>query len=181
MSDGSTHLEAPSEGPHSMRALSLTLRAVIARVLREPVAHPDVEDALQESLRRVIEGKAPEGVPTHRWAIGVARHVALDVIRERQRTRARFEPMSDDSSRDVAASGLPSPVDDVLSREEQVRFSAALSHLPEGQRRAVVLFHVEGLSYEEIGARLRVPVGTVATWLMRAKSALHQALSEKKS
>lgn len=44
---------------------------------------------------------------------------------------------------------------------------------------AIELFHHEELDYDEIGKRLGVPKGTVATWLMRAKTSLHQALKDK--
>lgn len=163
------------------RELTLVLRAVIARVLREPASHPDVEDAMQESLRRVVEGVPPAGVALSPWAIGIARHVALDAIRGRQRHRARFEPVLDEAKEVLAgtADEAATPLDGALLRESAERVRAALSVLPEGQRNAIELFYLEGLSYDEIAARLRVPSGTVAIWLMRAKTALHTSLKEK--
>ena len=43
---------------------------------------------------------------------------------------------------------------------------------------ALVLFHVDGLGYQEIAARLDVPLGTVATWVTRARRALAEALED---
>jgi RNA polymerase sigma-70 factor (ECF subfamily) len=34
------------------------------------------------------------------------------------------------------------------------------------------MFHMEGLQYQEIAARLGVPLGTVATWVMRARKSV---------
>jgi RNA polymerase sigma-70 factor (ECF subfamily) len=43
----------------------------------------------------------------------------------------------------------------------------------------VHLFHVEQLSYKEIAATLGVPMGTVMTWLHRARAKLRQELEGK--
>lgn len=46
---------------------------------------------------------------------------------------------------------------------------AVVSRLPAGQRRALVLFDIVGLSGEEVAAELNVPSGTVRGWLTRAR------------
>ena len=38
------------------------------------------------------------------------------------------------------------------------------------------MFHMEGLQYQEIAARLGVPLGTVATWVMRARKSVAAAV-----
>jgi RNA polymerase sigma-70 factor (ECF subfamily) len=54
---------------------------------------------------------------------------------------------------------------------------AALQRLPEDFRAAVVLCDVVGLSYEEIGASLRIPVGTVRSRIHRGRAQLREVLS----
>jgi len=49
--------------------------------------------------------------------------------------------------------------------------------LPPNYREVVHLFHVEQLSYKEIASTLDVPIGTVMTWLHRARGRLREALS----
>ena len=40
------------------------------------------------------------------------------------------------------------------------------------------MFHLEGLGYQEIAVRLEVPLGTVATWVMRGRKAVASAVAE---
>ena len=51
-----------------------------------------------------------------------------------------------------------------------------MAALPPNYREVVHLFHVEHLSYREIAAALDVPIGTVMTWLHRARLRLKAAL-----
>ena len=70
----------------------------------------------------------------------------------------------------------PSPERVALARVDAERLGAALLALPRGFREAVVLRDVEGLSYEEIAAVLRVPPGTVRSRIARGRAALRAAL-----
>src|SRR5207253_518611 len=66
------------------------VRAVVSCVLREPLDHADVEDCTSEAMRRAIEAKTTElRGPVRPWVLGIARHVALDTLRARQKQRAR--------------------------------------------------------------------------------------------
>jgi DNA-directed RNA polymerase specialized sigma24 family protein len=51
-----------------------------------------------------------------------------------------------------------------------------MNDLPEGQRKALTMFHVDGYGYEEIAGKLDVPLGTVATWVSRGRRAMAAAL-----
>jgi RNA polymerase sigma-70 factor (ECF subfamily) len=52
----------------------------------------------------------------------------------------------------------------------------ALQKLPPAQRVPLVLFHLDGLTYEEIAARLNVSLGKVKTDIFRAREALRKRL-----
>lgn len=56
-----------------------------------------------------------------------------------------------------------------------------LARLPEKYRRVVTLFYLEQKSYEEVGAMLGLPLGTVKTFLFRARKALLQFVSRNPS
>jgi len=159
------------------------LRAVAASVLHVAPEHPDVDDAVSETMRRAIEGRARirDGEPLRAWIVGIAKHVALDVARGRTRALKRRAPdaTSDDSSTDVAdrvPDSKPSPFDRAARSEEVTRLDAALAALPENHRAAVEMFFLDGLSYVEIGKKLGVPMGTVATWILRGRKALAATL-----
>ena len=159
------------------------VRAVVAAMLGESRDHPDVEDCTHEELRRAIEGRARlrEGEPMRPWVVGIARHVALDARRSRQRTRARtVAEREDDSSPAIerAVDPSPGPFDQMADAELRRRVFLAVGQLPEGPRTAMTLFHLDGLAYEEIARRLGVPLGTVATWVTRGRKTVALALRE---
>jgi RNA polymerase sigma-70 factor (ECF subfamily) len=150
------------------------LRAVVARILRMPLAHADVEDCVGETFRRIVEHRSRlrPGEPMGPWAAGIAKHVALDHVRSRRR-----EHPSDVT--DEAPDSAPSPEDatDRVRRVQALR--AALAKLDPGPREALVAFHVEGASYQEIAARLGIPMGTVATWISRSRKTLEITLERR--
>ncbi|MFM8437974.1 MAG: RNA polymerase sigma factor [Candidatus Kapaibacterium sp.] len=65
----------------------------------------------------------------------------------------------------------------VESRELANLISMALELLPEDHREAVVLQMYHGMSYEEIGEQLHVPVSTVRNWVVRAKKKMRDILA----
>jgi RNA polymerase sigma factor (sigma-70 family) len=165
-------------------ALRPVVRALIACVLRVGKEHPDVEDCTHETLRRALEGhvRLREGEALRPWVLGIARHVALDARRQRLRT-LREEPVhADDLELPAALDRLvdpaPAPDERAASTERARRVALALKALPEPQREAMILFHVEGEGYQRIAERLRIPMGTVATWLARGRRVLADALAE---
>jgi RNA polymerase sigma-70 factor (ECF subfamily) len=157
------------------------VRAVVAAVLRVGRDHPDVDDCTHEALRRAIEGRVRlrDGEPLRPWVTGIARHVALDALRDRRRQRDRMATASSDEDGaqplDRVSDGAPSAFDHLATAERRERLVRALEALPDGQRRALTMFHVEGLQYQEIAARLGVPLGTVATWVLRARKSVAAA------
>jgi RNA polymerase sigma-70 factor (ECF subfamily) len=155
------------------------VRAVVAAVLGVGRDHPDVDDCAHEALRRALEGRdrLRDGEPVRPWVTGIARHVALDALRARKRQRERIAPTreGDDGPIDpldrVADTG-PSAFDRLSDARRLDQVARALSALPDGQRKALTMFHMEGLQYQQIAARLGVPLGTVATWVMRARKSV---------
>lgn len=159
--------------------LRAVVRAVVARTLNVPASHADVDDCTSETLRRALEGRARlrDGEPLRPWVLGIARHVALDAIRARRRARARHvEPPPESSPgpelTDRIPDSKPGPFDRVAEARDARAVEAALAKLPDGTRRALELFHVGGKSYGEIAAELGVPLGTVATWILRGRRAI---------
>jgi len=176
--------EAFSQEAAELRPL---LRAVAASVLHVAPGHPDVEDAVSETMRRAIEGRGRlrPGEPVRAWIVGIVKHVALDAARSRTRALKRqaseAAPESASDLTDRIPDSKPSPFERTARSQEIARLDAALAALPEKQREAVTLFFLEGLSYVEIGEKLGVPVGTVATWILRGKKALAATLLERNS
>ncbi len=180
----------PEDRRRAEEAASLQpiVRAVVAAVLRRGPGDPDVDDCTSEALRRAIEGETRlrDGEPLRPWVIGIARHVALDALRANKRRRLeQDEARPEDSSSDLGAAvervpdSKPSPFDRVAGARRDATVRAAIDSLPDTTRAALVKFHLEGKSYQEISAEMKVPLGTVATWVTRGRKAIAQRLDEE--
>jgi RNA polymerase sigma-70 factor (ECF subfamily) len=160
------------------------VRAVVAAVMNVGRDHPDVDDCTNEALKRAIEGRdrLRPGEPLRPWVTGIARHVALDAMRarKRQRERTALARETEDGASVDPLDRVADPAPDAFQRLSDARrrdaVAAAMSALPDGQRKALTMFHMEGLQYQEIAARLGVPLGTVATWVMRARKSVAAAV-----
>src|SRR5580700_8330829 len=73
---------------------------------------------------------------------------------------------------------LPSELAETRERDDAVR--QAVGGLPDYQRAMIVLYHTEGLSYEEIAEVLSLPIGTVKSRLNRARLTLREKLQPLK-
>lgn len=131
----------------------------------------DAHDLVQEALLRVRKG-----LETYRpgslegWLSRIVTNVFLDEVRRRRRRPA--DPLPDDPERLLPPSRPADEPTDHLSDDVQ----AALARLPEEFRAAVVLCDVVGLTYEEIGEALGIPVGTVRSRIHRGRRLLRSAL-----
>jgi RNA polymerase sigma-70 factor (ECF subfamily) len=81
------------------------------------------------------------------------------------------EPSGGDADPEAAA----------LSAERREEIQAALQHVRAEHRAALVLRHMEGLSYAEIAEVLDVPDGTAKGWVSRGRAALLIALAQQRS
>jgi len=131
----------------------------------------DAYDLVQEALLRVRKGletyrpRSMEG-----WLSRIVTNVFLDEMRRRR--RRPVEALPEDADRILPPSAAADDAVDRLSGDVQ----AALRRLPEEFRAAVVLCDVVGLSYEEIGEVLEIPVGTVRSRIHRGRRILRGAL-----
>jgi len=104
------------------------------------------------------------------WLFGIATNVVGDHIRRSRRRERTYLAMlgivereADDGDR------LAARVDAAGARSE---LNSALARLRPGDRDAFLLFAVDELSYAEVAAALRIPVGTVRSRIFRARSIL---------
>ncbi|MBV9411697.1 MAG: sigma-70 family RNA polymerase sigma factor [Acidimicrobiia bacterium] len=133
----------------------------------------DAEDLVQEVLLRVRRGlETYQPGSMEGWLSRIATNAFLDDVRRKKRRPEDLLPEDPDwvlppssgADEALAAEVLPDDIQD------------ALAHLPEDFRSAVVLCDVVGLSYQEIGESLGVPVGTVRSRIHRGRAMLRKAL-----
>jgi len=75
------------------------------------------------------------------------------------------------------ASGSPGPDERAELAELAAEVRAAVAQLPEGQRQAVLLFYLQGLTHREVAAELAITVGAVKSRLHQARAALIPSLT----
>ncbi|HZZ84493.1 MAG TPA: sigma-70 family RNA polymerase sigma factor [Anaeromyxobacteraceae bacterium] len=173
---------ARGDKPAFARLVELHQRAMYGlclRVLRQP---EEAKDAAQESFVRAWAALAAydPSQPFAPWVLRIARNHCLDLVRRRlppARTVELDAPPRAGAER-PALEDQAAPVDVALASAEDARaVGAAVAALPENYRQVIHLFHVEHLSYKEIAATMEVPIGTVMTWLHRARARLREVLA----
>lgn len=170
-----------------LEGLRPMIGAVVGRVLSLPRSHADVEDGISETFRRLVEGidRVRPGEPVGPWAAGIARHVAVDQLRARKRARLFDRSGSDRDGEDGAAfesiDPAPGPEELAMGAEETACVKRALATMNDAHRDALLAFHVDGLAYQEISAKMGVPMGTVATWISRARKTVMLAVEEART
>ena len=164
-------------------ALALTRRvtprvmAYAARLLSGDRA--EAEDVAQETMLRLWR-VAPEWrqgeTKVTTWAYRVATNLCID----RQRSKTRKRQMALDDAPEVADGALGAE-GQLQEAGRMVALEAALAELPDRQRQAVVLRHLEGMTNPEIAAIMEIGVEAVESLTARGKRALAALLSGRKA
>jgi RNA polymerase sigma-70 factor (ECF subfamily) len=135
----------------------------------------EAEDVAQETMLRLWR-MAPEWrqgeTKVTTWAYRVATNLCID----RQRSRRRKGQVTLDDAPDLA-DGAPGAEQRLQDGRRLAALEAALAKLPDRQRQAVVLRHIEGLSNPEIAAVMEIGVEAVESLTARGKRALAAVLS----
>jgi RNA polymerase sigma-70 factor, ECF subfamily len=131
------------------------------------------DDLVQEAIERALLARArfQRGTHLEAWLGQILRNLFIDA-RRRALTRARFEQEGEIDEATAAPSG---GIFDVLSGDD---VASAVGHLEAAQREVFMLACLEGLTYQEIAARIGVPVSTVGTRLLRAKRKVRGMLEQ---
>ena len=128
----------------------------------------DAEDAFQAAFVVLVRraGRLRPGTPLGPWLGKVAALTARNVLRGNRRRAAVSGPLE----HDIAAATVAEPAVDV---------DAALRELPDADRAAVTLCHLDGLSRKEAAERLGCPEGTLSARLSRAIGKLRARLADE--
>jgi RNA polymerase sigma factor (sigma-70 family) len=163
--------------PAAPRAMADRFTAPAFRLaLRMLGDHAEAEDVTQEALIRLF-GAAPGWRPgtakVTSWLYRVTANLCLDRLRQR-----RPVPLSE--APDMPGDDMP-PEARLTDRARSDALALALAGLPDRQRLAVVLRHIEGLANPEIAAIMDVGTEAVESLTARGKRALTQALAGQKA
>jgi RNA polymerase sigma-70 factor (ECF subfamily) len=135
----------------------------------------DADDIAQEALIKAFRafGTFDGRASLSTWLFTVARNANIDWHRSRLGRAAQREGELDEAH----ATPEPGQEQTCAAREEHEQLWAAIHRLEEHSRAVLVLFEIEGLSYEEIAAVEGIAVGTVRSRLSRARQQLKGLLA----
>jgi RNA polymerase sigma-70 factor (ECF subfamily) len=126
----------------------------------------EAEDVVQEAFVRAWQRWS--AVRDYEDPVGWVRRVAWNLATSRlRRVRVALHALRGHDDDPVVAA--PNP--------DHVALVAALRHLPDRQRRAMVLHHLADMPVTEVAVELGVPKGTVLSWLHRGRAQLAARLS----
>ncbi|MFO0953288.1 MAG: RNA polymerase sigma factor [Isosphaeraceae bacterium] len=132
----------------------------------------DAEDVAQETFLRALRGISgfDASRPVRPWLLGIAANRCRTALSKRGR-----RPAPADSVEECVDPRPQRPDPDDLAAE----LARALERLRPEYRAVFTLFHERNLPYEEIARAIERPVGTVKTWLHRARAELAGHLSRR--
>lgn len=139
----------------------------------------EAEDVAQEAMLRLWRAAGS-------WRAGEAQlsswlyRVTVNLCTDRQRARARRRTEALDDVTEPADARADTEAA-LMARQRTDALQTALASLPDRQRQAVVLRHIEGLTNPEIAAILEVGVEAVESLTARGKRALTAALAGQKA
>ena len=151
------------------------LYGVALRILREPAL---AEDLLQEAFVNVWHHagsyNALKAKP-QTWLTSIVRNRCLDQLRRREPATVTLTRDDDEPEMELEGMG-PTPEELLLSGADANSVRSCIEGLEGGQRQAIALAFVQGLSHAELALHLRQPLGTVKSWVRRGLERLKKCL-----
>jgi RNA polymerase sigma-70 factor (ECF subfamily) len=138
------------------------------------------EEVLQESFVSVWHGAAsyqPALAAPMTWMASIVRNKAFDALRRRDDI---VEIDADTLEREILEaleSPQAGPADTLQARGDARSLAHCLERLEGLHRQAIALAFFHDMSHSEVAGQLKLPIGTVKTWIRRGLERLRQCLS----
>ena len=160
-------------------------RPVFALIYRMVRDRETAEDLAQETFIKVLNA-----IGTYRpefkfssWVFKIANNTAIDHLRRKELDTLSLEgsphattPEGVEATALQVSANEESPLETVEAVELGGEIERAIAQLRPEYRSCILLRHVEGRAYEEIAEMLDLPLGTVKTYIHRARHELRLAL-----
>jgi RNA polymerase sigma-70 factor, ECF subfamily len=164
-------------------------RPVFALVFRMVRDRELAEDLAQETFVKAlnaIDSYRPE-FKFSSWIFKIANNAAIDHLRRRELDTLSLDgsphaetPEAMQATALQIGARQETPLDTVEAKELGTAIEAAIGSLRPEYRSCILLRHVEGRAYEEIAEILNLPLGTVKTYIHRARNELRHSLAHLK-
>ncbi len=136
----------------------------------------EVDDAVQEIFMKVLGGLVHFRFNSRlsTWIYAIARNHSLNYLKRREAERSSLGKIGErihNAGKDAEQS--------MIAMETRALVKEALKSINEDYRVALELRYMGEKSYEEISRIMEIPIGTVKTYIHRAKSQLKQKILER--
>ena len=138
------------------------------------------EDVLQEAFLTIWRSAGSYRAslsPPMAWMGLIVRSRALDLLRRRSADRAHLTHELDDEMAHGIEGDSPNPMDTTQASEQAFALHQCLGRLENKQREVVSLAYLRDLSHGELAEQLRLPLGTVKTWIRRGLDQLRNCMA----
>jgi RNA polymerase sigma-70 factor, ECF subfamily len=160
--------------------------ALLFRMVRDRELAEDLSQETFVKALNAIESYRPE-FKFSSWIFKIANNAAIDHLRRRELDTLSLDgsphaetPEAMQATALQIGTRQESPLDVVEAKELGGAIEAAIGRLRPEYRSCILLRHVEGRAYEEIAEILDLPLGTVKTYIHRARNELRQLLAHLK-
>jgi RNA polymerase sigma-70 factor (ECF subfamily) len=160
--------------------------ALLFRMVRDRELAEDLSQETFVKALNAIESYRPE-FKFSSWIFKIANNAAIDHLRRRELDTLSLDgsphaetPEAMQATALQIGARQESPLDTVEAKELGSEIEAAIGRLRPEYRSCILLRHVEGRAYEEIAEILDLPLGTVKTYIHRARNELRVALAHLK-
>ena len=164
-------------------------RPVFSLVLRMVRDRQLAEDLSQETFIKALNaiGSYRPEYKFSSWIFKIANNAAIDHLRRRELDTLSLDGAPHAATpEEIEATALQvgdkgeTPLEELEARELGSAIERAIAQLRPEYRACILLRHVEGLAYEEIAQSLDLPLGTVKTYIHRARHELRDLLAHLK-
>ncbi len=138
------------------------------------------QDVLQESFLQVWRNASDYRghlSPPMAWMGLIVRSRGLDFLRRRTAERTHVTEPIDEQMEQTLAGNASDPLDDAQASQLARALYQCLARLEAPQREVVSLAYLRDLSHSELASQLRLPLGTVKTWIRRGLDQLRGCLA----
>ena len=151
---------------------SAKLFGVCLRILKDRSESEDVLQDVYVTVWRKAASFDPSRASPITWMVAIARNRSIDRLRSRA-AGGRLEPIE---AADAVSDPAPAALERVESAQQQQRLARCLEELEARHATAIRAAFLDGATYEQLAARMNVPLGTMKSWIRRALLKLRACL-----